>query len=68
MVTGTLFGNRTNTSRKKELVVLLRPTIIRTAEDWQQQTMQARAALEGLDAKRRVIRLDGPEEHYRRRA
>jgi MSHA biogenesis protein MshL len=44
-VTRTLFGNNNNAGRKKELVVLIRPTIIRTAEDWQRSTEQALAAL-----------------------
>ena len=60
-----LFGNNSNTGRKKELVVLIKPSIIRTAEDWELQTQRSRAALEDIDAVRsRVIRLGGgtPEE------
>lgn len=55
-----LFGNRANTGRKKELVVLIKPSIIRTAQDWEQQTRNARSALEAMDVVRsRVIRIDG---------
>jgi MSHA biogenesis protein MshL len=55
-----LFGNRTNTGRKKELVVLIKPSIIRTEQDWEQQNRRVRAALDEMDASRsRVIRLDG---------
>ena len=62
-VASTLFGNRANTGRKKEVVVLIKPTIIRNAEDWQAQTLRTRAALDDLDATRaRVIRLDGTVE------
>ena len=57
---GTLFGNHANTGRKKEVVVLIKPTIIRTAQDWESQTRRTRAALDEIDAVRaRVIRIDG---------
>lgn len=57
---GFLFGNRANAARKKELVVLIKPTIIRTAQDWEAQTERSRAALGDFDTTRRkVIRLDG---------
>jgi len=56
---GFLFGNRANAARKKELVVLIKPSIIRTAQDWEAQTERSRAALEDFDARRRVIRLEG---------
>ncbi len=57
---GFLLGNRASSARKKELVVLIKPTIIRTAQDWEAQTERSRAALEDIDAsRRRVIKLDG---------
>ncbi len=60
---GFLLGNRSSAARKKELVVLIKPTIIRTAQDWEAQTERSRAALEDIDAsRRRVIRLDGSEQ------
>jgi MSHA biogenesis protein MshL len=41
-------------------VVLIRPTIIRTAQDWEAQTERSRAALGDFDTTRhKVIRLDG---------
>jgi MSHA biogenesis protein MshL len=53
-------GNRANTGGKKELVVLIKPSIIRTAQDWEAQTVRSRAALEDMEvARSRVIRLDG---------
>ena len=56
----SLLGNRANTARKKELVVLIKPTIIRSAQDWEQQNRQVRSALEDIEQVRtRVIRLDG---------
>lgn len=61
-----LFGNRANTGRKKELVVLIKPSIIRTAADWEQQTRNARSALENMDvARSRVIRIDGSVQESR---
>jgi len=58
---GFLFGNRANAARKKELVVLIKPSIIRTPQDWETQTERSRAALEDMyPARSRVIRLDGP--------
>jgi len=57
---GFLLGNRASAASKKELVVLIKPTIIRTAQDWEAQTARSRAALDDIDAsRRRVIRLDG---------
>lgn len=57
---GFLFGNRANLASKKELVVLIKPTIIRTAQDWEVQAQRARAAMEDMDtSRRRVIRLEG---------
>lgn len=58
-LTGTLFNNRVNAGRKKELVVLIKPTIIRGPEDWQRITEQSRAALDEIEGQRRVITLDG---------
>jgi MSHA biogenesis protein MshL len=56
----TLFGKKANSGYKKELVVLIKPTIIRNAEDWEAQTRKTQAALDDMDATRaRVIRMDG---------
>jgi MSHA biogenesis protein MshL len=56
----SIFGNKANIGRKKEVVVLIKPTIIRTAQDWEAQTRRTRAALDDMDLVRaRVIRLDG---------
>lgn len=65
-VLSSLLGNRANTGRKKEVVVLIKPTIIRTAQDWEAQTRRTRAALDDMDAVRaRVIRIDGTVEDSR---
>jgi MSHA biogenesis protein MshL len=58
-----LLGNKANSGRKKELVVLIKPTIIRSAEDWEAQTRRSRAALDDMDATRaRIVRVDGATE------
>ncbi len=55
-----VFGNTANSGRKKEVVVLIKPTIIRSAADWEAQTVRTRAALDDMDAARaRVIQIDG---------
>ena len=56
----SLLGTKKNSGRKKEVVVLIKPTIIRNAEDWEAQTRKTQAALDDMDATRaRVIRMDG---------
>jgi len=40
--------------------VLIKPTIIRSQQDWDEQNRRSRAALDDMDAARaRVIRIDG---------
>ena len=59
----TLLGNKANSGRKKEVVVLIKPTIIRTQQDWDAQNRRSREALDDMDAARaRVIRIDGVVE------
>ncbi len=61
---GFLLGNRANAASKKEIVVLIKPTIIRSPQDWEALTERSRAALEDIDAsRRRVIKLDGPAQN-----
>lgn len=62
----SLLGNKANSGRKKEVVVLIKPTIIRNAQDWETQTRRTRSALDEMDASRaRVIRLDGTVDETR---
>lgn len=59
-ITSTLFGNRANSGHKRELVVLIKPSIIRTAEDWEQHNRAASAALDEMETQtRRVITVNG---------
>jgi len=58
-----LLGNKSNNGRKKEVVVLIKPTIIRSQQDWDAQNRRSRAALDDMEAARaRVIRIDGTVE------
>jgi MSHA biogenesis protein MshL len=55
-----LFGNKATAGRKREVIVLIKPTIIRSAADWEEQSRKARMALDEMDdARARVIQLDG---------
>ena len=55
-----LFGNKATAGRKREVIVLIKPTIIRSAADWEEQSRKARVALDEMDdARARVIQLDG---------
>lgn len=55
-----LFGNKAATGRKREVIVLLKPTIIRNAADWEAQTTKARSAIDAMEAARvRVIEMNG---------
>ena len=59
-LTSLLFGNRANNGRKRELVVLIKPSIIRSAEDWEQHNRLVSESLDDTEGRsRRVIRLDG---------
>jgi MSHA biogenesis protein MshL len=62
-LTSMLFGNRANAGRKRELVVLIKPSIIRSAEDWEQHNRLVSESLSDTENRsRRVIRLDGTAE------
>ena len=59
-LTSVLFGNRANNGRKRELVVLIKPSIIRSAEDWAQHNRLVSESLDDTETRsRRVIRVDG---------
>ena len=59
--TRSLFGNNAASTRKKELVVLIKPTIIRNADDWQRSTERALAELDAApNPARKVITVNAP--------
>ncbi len=58
-----LFGNKAVSGRKREVVVLIKPSIIRTAADWEAQTQRARDSLDAMDTSRvRTIQMDGGKD------
>ena len=46
---GAFFGNTNQSSRKSELVILIKPTVINSHEDWQADSEAARIRLEKLE-------------------
>jgi MSHA biogenesis protein MshL len=59
-LTAALFGNRASVGRKRELVVLIKPTIIRSQEDWEQANQALNQRLDEMEAgRRRVITVNG---------
>ena len=58
-VLSNLLGNQQQTGSKREIVVLIKPTIIRSAEDWREQARESRERIEELAGARRVITVDG---------
>jgi MSHA biogenesis protein MshL len=52
-------GNQQQAGSKREIVVLIKPTIIRSPEDWREQARETRERVEELATGRRVITIDG---------
>jgi len=50
---GQLFRNKARTSQKRELVVLIKPTIVEGASDWSQDMLDAGRRIEQLDPRSR---------------
>lgn len=50
---GNLFRNKNRTSQKRELVVLIKPTIVEGASDWSQDMLDAGRRIEQLDPRSR---------------
>ncbi|WP_229429753.1 pilus (MSHA type) biogenesis protein MshL [Massilia sp. ZL223] len=52
-VLGALFRNKNRVSQKRELVVLIKPTIVEGANDWSQDLLDAGRRIEQLDPRTR---------------
>jgi MSHA biogenesis protein MshL len=50
---GTLFGNRQNVSQKRELVVLIKPTIVESSGSWNQDLLDSSRRIQELDPNRK---------------
>lgn len=55
-VLGALFRNKTRVNQKRELVVLIKPTIVEGANDWSQDLLDAGRRIEALDPRTRERR------------
>ncbi len=58
-VFSSLVGNEQVQGVKREIVVLIRSTIIRSQEDWREQAREASARIEDLNKTRPTISIDG---------
>ncbi len=58
-VLSSLLGNQQRTGSKREIVVLIKPTIIRSADDWREQARESRDRIDELANQRRIITIDG---------
>lgn len=47
-VVGSLFGNSQRTTRKSELVILLKPTVIKSSSTWQQDLVDTHGRIDKL--------------------
>ena len=51
---GLLFGSRDNTRKKSELVVLIRPTIIRNDSSWKDDLVETQNRLQQFDPRQKL--------------
>lgn len=52
---GLLFGQKAGSSRKRELVILMRSTIISDDSGWRENLAESQERLQGLDPRQRVL-------------
>jgi MSHA biogenesis protein MshL len=48
-VLGALFRNKNKVNQKRELVVLIKPTIVDSASNWSQDLLDTRRRIDSLD-------------------
>jgi MSHA biogenesis protein MshL len=58
-VFSSLVGNQQVSGNKREIVVLIKPTIIRSVEDWREHAREVKARIDDLHELRRTISIDG---------
>lgn len=51
-VVGNLFGQRSSVSEKRELVILMKATVIQTESSWRQDTAEAQERIQALDPRK----------------
>lgn len=52
-VLGTLFGQRSSALKKRELVILIKPTLIQNESSWREDMLETQNRIEQLDPRRR---------------
>jgi len=57
---GGLFGNTTRTRTKRELVILLKPTVIKGERDWEEGNQQARERMQNFGSGARLSPFERP--------
>jgi len=57
---GGLFGNTTRTRTKRELVILLKPTVIKSERDWEEGIEQTRDRIQNLGSGARLSPFERP--------
>ena len=57
---GGLFGNTTRTRIKRELVILLKPTVIKGEKDWEEGIEQANERMQNFGSGARLSPLERP--------
>ena len=57
---GLLFGSRDNSRKKSELVVLIKPTIIRNGSSWKDDLVETQERLQQLDPRQQQPRVVQP--------
>ncbi len=57
---GGLFGNTTRTRTKRELVILLKPTVIKSERDWEEGIEQTRDRIQNLGSEGRLSPFERP--------
>jgi MSHA biogenesis protein MshL len=57
---GGLFGNTTRTRTKRELVILLKPTVIKSERDWEEGNQQARDRMQNFGSGARLSPFERP--------
>ena len=55
-VFGHLFGNKARTSQKRELVVLIKPTIVEGSSSWNNNLLDTSRRIEALDPRQREVK------------
>ena len=55
----SLVGNQQVSGNKREIVVLIKPTIIRSVEDWREHAREVKARIDDLNQMRHTISIDG---------